>query len=111
MKTELNDVDALLETLNKEYPQLIGPFGVFKRHTKKEGALSTKVKNIIAIALAVANGCKWCIALHTKAALDSGATKDELVEACFLATLMAGGPALMHTQLVLKGIEEFKKEK
>jgi len=42
-------------------------------------------------------------------ALNHGATPDELFEACMVATLMAGAPAIMNTQLVLQAIDELKK--
>jgi alkylhydroperoxidase/carboxymuconolactone decarboxylase family protein YurZ len=48
---------------------------------------------------------------HKKNALNTGATKDEIMEACFVATLMAGGSAFMYAQLVLEAIDEFTKAK
>ncbi|HDN82781.1 MAG TPA: carboxymuconolactone decarboxylase family protein [Candidatus Altiarchaeales archaeon] len=111
MEERLKEAKECVEILGKEYQGLIGPFGVLKRRSVEEdGALPSKTKRLIALALAVATGCEWCIALHTKGALDAGATKDEIIEACFVAVLMGGGPALMYTQLVLKAIEEFKKD-
>lgn len=109
MKERLDEVQALVERMGKEYPQLAGPFMVFLRRVEEKGALDTKTKELISVALAVALHCEWCIAFHTKNALDAGATKDELVEACMVATLMAGGPAMMYSQRVLQAIEEFTK--
>ena len=104
-------VQSLVEKISEQYPKLAGPFMVFLRRVEEEGVLSTKTKELISVALAVACRCKWCIAFHTKNALDAGATEDEIMEACFVATLMAGGPALMHTQLVLEAIDEFTETK
>ncbi len=110
MKETLDEATKTAETLGKEYPRLMGPFGVLKRHTVEEdGALPSKVKRLIALALAVANGCKWCIALHVRGSLDAGATKDEIIEACFVAVLMAGGPAVFHIGLVMDAIEKYTK--
>jgi len=111
MESTLKEVHELVEKMSKEYPKLTGPFMVFLRRTEEAGALDTKTKELISIALAVACKCRWCIAFHTKNALDAGATKDEIVEACYVATLMAGGPAFMYTKLVLDCIEEFTKSK
>jgi AhpD family alkylhydroperoxidase len=111
METTLKEVQSLVEKISEQYPKLAGPFMVFLRRVEEEGVLSTKTKELISVALAVACRCKWCIAFHTKNALDAGATKDEIMEACFVATLMAGGPALMYAQLVLEAIDEFTKAK
>jgi len=75
---------------------------------EEDGGLPSKTKTLIAIALAIYNGCQWCIAVHTKAALDAGATKDEIIEACYVAVVMGGGPPLMHIQLVTQAIEQFQ---
>jgi AhpD family alkylhydroperoxidase len=110
MKETLEEATKTAGKLGKEYPGLMGPFGVLKRHSvEADGALKSKTKRLIALALAVANGCKWCIALHVKGSMDAGASKDEIIEACFVAVLMAGGPAVFHTQLVMDAIEQYSK--
>jgi len=109
MKTTLDEVHHLVEKMGEMYPRLAGPFMVFLRRVEEKGALDTKTKELISVALSVAAKCKWCIAFHTKNALDAGATKDEIMEACYVAILMTGGPAFMYTQFVLKAIEEFTK--
>ena len=109
MKTTLDEVHQLVEKMGEMYPRLAGPFMVFLRRVEEKGVLDTKTKELISVALSVAAKCKWCIAFHTKNALDAGATKDEIMEACYVAILMTGGPAFMYTQFVLKAIEEFTK--
>lgn len=110
MEDKLEESKTTMEALGKEYPRLMGPFGVLKRHTVEEdGALPVKVKKLIALSVALAAGCDYCIAIHTKGALDAGATKDEIVEACFATVLMAGGPALTCMRMVLDAIEEFSE--
>ncbi len=70
-------------------------------------ALSLKQKELVNVALSVAAQCEWCIALHVKNALNAGASRDELVEAGFLAVLMHGGPALMYLTPLLDAVNEF----
>ena len=111
MEATLKEVHDIVGKMGEEYPKLAGPFMVFLRRVEEQGALDTKTKELISVALSVACKCKWCIAFHTKNALDAGATKDEIIEACYVAILMAGGPAFMYTRLVLDAIEEFTKVK
>ncbi|MBD3260214.1 MAG: carboxymuconolactone decarboxylase family protein [Candidatus Altiarchaeales archaeon] len=107
MKDVLDEVDGSLKFLGKQYPNQMKAFGNFMQSAEKEGALSHKNKELISIALSVATHCRWCIAHHVKQALEAGATEDEIMEACFVAALMGGGPSLMYTQLVVKAIKEF----
>ena len=104
----LDEVNQSLAKLSKNYPGTMKAFSSFMGEVEKKGALDKKTKELIAIALSVACRCKWCIAFHVKNALNEGAAGQEIMEACFVAALMAGGPALMYTQLAVKAIEEFK---
>jgi AhpD family alkylhydroperoxidase len=106
MKSVLNEVNTSLEHLTKNYPDLMKAFGGFMSTVEKPGALDKKTKELMAISLSIVTHCKWCIAFHVKGALDAGATKDEVMESCFVATLMGGGPALMYTQLAVKALED-----
>ena len=111
MQENIKEVKRSLAKLGREYPCIMKAFSSFMGEVEEKGALDTKTKEVIAVALSVATRCKWCIAFHVKSALDKGATEQEIMEACFVAALMAGGPALMYTQLAVKAIEEFKGAK
>jgi len=106
MKSILNEANSSLQHLTKSYPELMKAFGGFMGAVEKPGALDKKTKELMCISLSIATHCKWCIAFHVQGALDSGATKDEIMESCFVATLMGGGPALMYTQLAVKALED-----
>jgi len=106
MKDILAEVQGSLEHLGNEYPDFMKSFGGFMGEAEKEGALDKKTKELMSISLSIVSHCKWCIAFHVKGALDAGATKEEIMETCFVATLMGGGPALMYTQLAVKALED-----
>ncbi len=107
-KELLKEVKQSLAKLGREYPDVMKAFSSFMGEVEEPGALDTKTKELIAVSLSVATRCKWCIAFHVKNALDVGASRKEVMEACFVAALMAGGPALMYTQLAVKAIEDFE---
>lgn len=109
MNITLKEVKKSLADLGKGYPNLMKAFSGFMGEVEKEDALSTKTKELISVALSIVAKCKWCIAFHVKNALDAGATKEEVMESCFVAALMGGGPALMYTQLAVKALEDFSK--
>lgn len=64
------------------------------RVTFAEGALSTRVKELIAIGIAVDERCEACIRHHIAAALAAGASKQEVAEAICVGAEMGGGPAM-----------------
>ncbi len=94
------------EELGKISPKVGGQFNVFLRHAFEEGALSPKVKRLIALAAGIVRGCNWCIASHVKKAMDARATKDEIVETCFVAMVMGGSPALAYTKVAMDAMKE-----
>ena len=69
--------------------------------------LSTREKELIAIALSVMAQCKWCIFFHVKLALEAVAKPEEIREAAWVAVLMGEEPQLACMQLVEKALEEF----
>ncbi|MBD3387677.1 MAG: carboxymuconolactone decarboxylase family protein [Candidatus Altiarchaeales archaeon] len=111
MEEVLGEVNNSLNQLGEEYPEQMKAFGSFMHTAEKEGALPHKTKELISIALSVATHCRWCIAYHVKKALESGATEEEIMETCFVAAFMGGGPSLMYTQLVVKAIDDFGGER
>ena len=86
----------------------VGAFGTLFAKTMGEGALSVKQKELIALAIALAVQCEPCIILHVKKCLDAGASKEEMIDACGVALLMAGGPAYTYLPKVINAIEELK---
>lgn len=109
MNKVVEEIHASIMKMRKKYPEETRAFMELLRATGKPKALSTKDKELIAVALAVATKCHWCIAFHVKNAMDAGATRDEIMEASFVAVTMAGSPALMYMQLVVKAIDDFEK--
>lgn len=71
----------------------------------KDGVLSAKLKETIAIASATVTGCPYCIEIHTGAAQQAGVTKEEAAEAIFVATALKAGSAFAHSANSLRAYE------
>jgi AhpD family alkylhydroperoxidase len=80
-------------------------FDAFGKAVFAEGALSAKMKQIIAVAVAHVTQCPYCIKGHTKAARRAGATPQELMEAIWVAAEMRAGAAYAHSALMLDSLE------
>lgn len=61
-----------------------------------EGALTTREKNLIALAVAHAVQCPYCIDAYTTASLEAGSNADQMTEAVHVAAAIKGGAALVH---------------
>jgi AhpD family alkylhydroperoxidase len=82
-------------------------FGALSKAATQEGALDKKAKELIALALAVANRCPGCIGFHVSALIKYGMTREELLETLSMAIYMGGGPSLMYAAEALEAFEEF----
>ena len=61
-----------------------------------DGALSAREKSLIALAVAHAVQCPYCIDAYSKDALEKGADLDQMTEAVHIAAAIRGGASLVH---------------
>lgn len=87
-------------------PECDKAFRDFSRQVFAEGALSTKTKQLIAVAVAHVTQCPYCIKGHTEGALRHGATEKEIMEAIWVASEMRAGGAFAHSVVALETMME-----
>ena len=107
MKESADNVMDMMVKISKKQPITMRHFKAFMSSTLEEGVLDTKTKELVAVGTAITARCKYCIAIHVEKALNSGATKDEILEVATVAILMGGGPAMTYIVDVKKALEEF----
>ena len=81
----------------------------FSAKVYQDGALSHKVKRLMAMAVAIQAKCTACIIGQAKQALEQGATKEEVLEAVAVATSMGGSTSYASAYRVAKVLEELGK--
>jgi AhpD family alkylhydroperoxidase len=82
-------------------PETDAAFREFSKRVFAEGALPTKTKQLIAVAVAHVTQCPYCIRGHTQAALRQGASEAEIMEAIWVAAEMRAGGAFAHAVIAL----------
>lgn len=87
-------------------PETQAAFDAFSRQVFAPGALDTKTKQLIAVAVAHVTQCPYCIQGHTKAAQRTGATAQELMEAVWVAAEMRAGAAYAHSAIMISSLSE-----
>ena len=109
-KSTLEEIKKKTEKLVASAPELTN-FLKYVHTAEEPKALDTKVKELISLAIAVVVRCEPCILWHCEAAINAGATKEEILDALKVAVVMGGGPALMYAVKAYEIAEEFLKKR
>ena len=91
----------LAEERSRLAPEPAAAFRAFSQSVFADGALPTRTKQLIAVAVAHVTQCPYCIRGHTRAALKHGAKPEEIMEAIWVAAEMRAGGAYAHSVLAL----------
>ena len=84
------------EEIGKAAPELARKFFDYYGAVFAKGALSEREKALIALAVAHAIQCPYCIDAYTKTSLEKGSNVAEMTEAIHVATAIRGGASLVH---------------
>jgi AhpD family alkylhydroperoxidase len=95
-----------LHKLRQLKPEMAKAFQDFSQAVFKDGALSSKIKNLVAVGVAHVTQCPWCISGHVKRAKELGATDEEIAEVIFVAMEMRAGAAFTHGGIAMAETEE-----
>lgn len=72
----------------------------------EEGALTAREKSLIALAVAHAVQCPYCIDAYTTDTLEKGVTEEQMMEAVHVATAIRGGASLVHSTQMMKQVKK-----
>lgn len=93
--------------LRRAIPATWGGFTDLHRSAMAEGALPTRIKELMALVAGVVTHCDGCIAYHARGAARAGASENEVAEALGVALLMGGGPASVWAPRALAAFHEY----
>jgi AhpD family alkylhydroperoxidase len=99
--------EKTMEQVEKASPAFYEAYMNFSQQAGKAGALSTKVKELVCLAIGITVHCTFCIAAHAKKAIDAGASREEIMETGFVAVKMGGGPSLAYLRYVIDACDQF----
>jgi AhpD family alkylhydroperoxidase len=87
---------ARLKTIGQLAPAALEAFWAFDKAALAAGAIPTKYKELMAVAVALTTQCPYCIEVHVKKAKEAGVTDAELAETVMVASALRAGAALTH---------------
>jgi len=111
IEAALLDYKEGLGTFTQKMPELAKHYNAFTEACFKEGKLSQKEKQLIALGVSVFSQDEYCIIYHTKGCLDQGATEEEILEAVGVTAAFGGGAVMsMAVTLVQDCITDLSQE-
>lgn len=108
---QLKDMNHRFGALARAVPQTMGAYRSLMMEASKPGALPAKLKELIAVAIAVHQGCADCILFHVANARSHGAGREELAEVLAVCIEMGGGPSAVYASRALEAFDAFATEK
>jgi alkylhydroperoxidase/carboxymuconolactone decarboxylase family protein len=82
--------------IGKEAPQMAKKYFEYYNEVFSEGELTLREKSLIALAVAHAIQCPYCIDSFTQSCLERGSNMGEMTEAVHVASAIRGGASLVH---------------
>ena len=83
-----------LKVIEANAPAAMQAFWAFDKAAMSDGAIPVKYKELMALAVALTTQCPYCLEIHKGAAINAGATKEELAETIVWA--LRAGAAITH---------------
>jgi 4-carboxymuconolactone decarboxylase len=90
-----HDLDRFA-SMGDHAPELWKKFSEWYGAVFAPGALSEREKALIALAVAHAVQCPYCIDAYTQASLEKGSNLEHMTEAVHVARAIRGGASLVH---------------
>jgi AhpD family alkylhydroperoxidase len=96
--------------LSERIPGVLDSYRAFSTGVLADGALNANRKELIALAIAIANQGDGCIAAHGHGTAGRGLTGVEVAEASGVAITMSGGPGTVHAPQAFPAFDQFATE-
>jgi len=87
---------AKFPSIGENAPELARKFFEYYGAVFQDGALSAREKSLIALGVAHAVQCPYCIDAYTQDTLSKGCDLEQITEAVHVAAAIKGGAALVH---------------
>jgi len=94
-----------MKPVRASMPEVLKGFGGLHQAAMKPGALTLLEKELMALAIGLAVRCENCMYAHIQAALNAGATREQILETAGVAVLMQGGPTYTYLPRVIEAMD------
>ncbi len=105
-KLFLNNARKGFSEFNNVSSETFEGFSKMGKPVKRNGELTEKTKEFIALGIAISTRCESCIGLHMEHLIRLGATRKEIVEVLSVCSYMGGGPSIMFSAKALEAFDQ-----
>ena len=106
-KSEYDHLARSIKALDQNLSGTMNGFYNMKSNHSLDTALPAKIKELIALGIAITTKCEGCMTMHVHDAIRMGASRKEIEEAIAVAIMMGGGSAIVYASQALEALEEF----
>lgn len=110
-KNFVTQTDQRMAKVRAGMPQTARGFADLAKAAIAPGALDSKTKELIALAIGITARCDGCLAYHARAAARLGATREEIIETIGVSVYMGGGPSMIYGAEALAAFDSFAETK
>ena len=103
----LNEAIETTGKYQKQAPETFAGFGAMGKAAKKNGALTEKTKELVALGIAISTRCEICIAYHVNSLVRLETTREEFCEVLEMISYMGGGPSISYSAKALEAFNQF----
>lgn len=105
----IEQTDGRIAQVRRGVPGVADGFAKLAKSAIASGALDSKTKELIALAIGITARCDGCLAYHARAALRFGASREEVIETIGVAVYMGGGPSMIYGGEALAAYDAFAR--
>lgn len=110
LRKDMGFSPALLKLIYESHPKMFDVIYNMDKSLLSDGAISAKTKRLIALAVVSAMGCEACATAQMRAAMDMGASREEVLDTLGVLVVTAGIPAVATAREALKKCCELPEE-
>jgi AhpD family alkylhydroperoxidase len=92
-----DQINTAVKEMSAVNPDIVKAYAGLHHANAKSTRLDARVRELIALGVAVSLRCDGCINAHTEAAIKAGATKEDIVDALCVAIMVNAGAALVYS--------------
>ncbi len=109
---KISDIIRSRKQANTYFKKRSGVFRAFtdmEQSTYRDGALSKKQKELIALGISIVINCESCMEWHISQAIADGNSEEQIIEAIEVGIEMSGGPGTVSARFAMNVLEYYTR--
>src|SRR3989304_8707476 len=105
IESKMGFIPEIMNMMGEMNPELFEHYKKCDEGIQEDGALSSKVKVLMSLAVMASQRCDACCESQMRSAINHGATKEEIIETMNVIFITSGAPGVASCRRALKLLE------